>query len=335
MAEFGVDAVFHATVAPDSLRNSRREIENKLGDIEVDVAVQTAGGGGGGGGPNPILREWDIEHDLSRERNLLLRAMLEEDEQRRFDRKTDFRVPFLGGAFITAIASITLGSGLISFLDSFEFDPPGEPDWLPITIPAPGWLPIPNPNGDGTGGGTGTGTPTPIPTTGPTPVPFTGNDANPQSEPQPQPEPNPGVGLNPRDVGTAAGAGGIAAWIASRLGGAGSGFGGAASGPGVPSIAPAIAEHAPDIFEFLPQPTGGTLASTGVATRSMRQPRGRRRDQRAEVTVENNPTYQVDSGDIRAQLQRQQEQNRREIEQKVNELMQQLGGNGAGRPIRR
>lgn len=137
MAEFSTEAVFEARVSQRSLRKARQTVEDELGDVEIGVG---GGGAGRSARADRVIDEFEVEHDLSRERNLLLEQLLEEQEKDAFNRalKGGGGMAALGGAGI--LAGLTLGGGLISFLQEFEFEPPDIP---PLEVPKPDWVPIP------------------------------------------------------------------------------------------------------------------------------------------------------------------------------------------------
>jgi len=157
--EMDVNAVFNATVAPESLSRARRDVEEELGDIEVQIAAQTGTGSRGGGqiasreramerqlqtqqvdaltgiqgaldepGAAPaVLDEWDIEHDLSERRNEILLELLDQEEKSDFDRAMGGSGVVGIGLTLAALTAGAVGSKLIGFLGDYEFEPPDIP----------------------------------------------------------------------------------------------------------------------------------------------------------------------------------------------------------------
>lgn len=202
--EFDTEAVFQATIDPQSLRDIRRTVEDEVGDLPVDVQMQASGGGVGGG------RDWDIEHDLSRERNFLLQQLLDEQREGNFDRAV--RSGGVGGALglgLLGAGIAGLGSAL-GGLGDFKLKPPEIPDALdpvnvlvppkldpvdvpvpdalnPVDVPEPSWLPIDIPTPDWI----------PIPVDAPSSIPITFESPSTTTDPSGDPSPSPGPSPSP------------------------------------------------------------------------------------------------------------------------------------------
>jgi len=118
----------------------------------MDVRAEVSGGGGGGGAGGDVADEWREQHSLSRDRNRLLRSMLEQQEEGDYDRASRSAGGLLGGGGALLGAGALLGVGaLSSVLSNFSWpslpeftwpelpglEPPPEPDWHPLTVAEP------------------------------------------------------------------------------------------------------------------------------------------------------------------------------------------------------
>lgn len=205
MPSFDTEAVFEARVSQRSLRDARATIEDELGGIEVDVAAPTSGneiasreramsrqlqdqqldtlaGISDQLENDRVLDEWEVEHELSRERNLLLEQLLEQSEKDSFNKALNGGGGLGGVGALAGVAGVALGGGLISFLQDFKFDAPDIPDVGydgPASIPvdAPDSIPVDSPES----------IPVDIP-----PIPPLGIDPPPFSVPIPVAEPGEG-----------------------------------------------------------------------------------------------------------------------------------------------
>jgi hypothetical protein len=130
--EFETEAVFEATIDPRSLREARRTVEDEVGDLPVDVQMQASAGGAGGS------RDWDIEHDLSRERNQLLRRLVDANEQGNFDRALRGGGGALGG--LVGGGALALGLGAAGLAGALG----GLGEGLSLNVPDIPPLPVPN-----------------------------------------------------------------------------------------------------------------------------------------------------------------------------------------------
>ncbi|WP_435065893.1 hypothetical protein [Halobaculum sp. EA56] len=203
MTEFDVDAVFDATVAPESLRSARQTIEDELGSIEVQVAAQTGAGGRDRiagreramerqlqtqqvdaltdiqgaldepGAAPAVLDEWDVEHELSERRNEILLEILDQQQESDFDRAK--QLGQLGATLGATAALITAGlAGIAGAIPDVPRTSPGAPAPDPNFKPPGGGgsAPVPvapggdltrGPSGDVTFGPDGTPSPKPGP----------------------------------------------------------------------------------------------------------------------------------------------------------------------------
>ena len=157
MSDFATSAALDVTVSPDSLRKARGTIEDELGGVEVEVGVSTTGGHSGGGGRMAgreramgrqldttrndhlagIDGHWIDNVDLNRERNDLLRQLVDITEKDAQTVRGSGGGGLAGGALGLAIGGVGLGSMLLSGLGSSISDAVGNLDPRDWNIPSP------------------------------------------------------------------------------------------------------------------------------------------------------------------------------------------------------
>ena len=127
MSEFEAGATLDVRVDPSSLRSAREEIERELGDVTVDVNAVAEGGGRGGdirGREAAMERQlltdqndslqtiddhWSENLELNRERNELLRMLVDETERQSREQRSGR----LGKGMMVGGAGVALGLGAL------------------------------------------------------------------------------------------------------------------------------------------------------------------------------------------------------------------------------
>lgn len=327
---------------------------------------QSVGRGGSSRGfakVNTLLDDLDTK---ALRRNELLEDLLDATEQGDFTRATGGGAGgvlgglFLGGLGLLGGALSGLGDFELEPPDIPPLEPPkippvvvDKPDWLPLGVPEPDWLPIevtfPDESPDSS-----PITPrvpyidqTPYPEPAPTPAPgpvtdplFTPGEGNPveQVDPSPSPSPTfPTIGVPEAILGGGAAVGGALAL--KQLAGATRGGSSAAAPIAAPSVIAARAgrdaQNTPDDQQNIVQRFFDRLVPDLDRNRAMRMStatatstasisaRENRAGSGSDVTIEHSPTYEVSGLD---EVRRKQEQDRRELEQKIDRLQQSLSG---------
>jgi len=330
MSEFSTTARVDAIISESSMREARKTLEDGFSDAELQVTAQTDTGGGSPTGRGLARNrqhlaeqtdQLDENLQLNEERNLLLEAITESLDQQTFDRASGGGGGGLagGGAFLAAVTSVGLGSGLISFLKGFKFDPPeipsvkppDQPDWVPIDVSTPADVPTqepdrvpvkdpkevpvgepqePYPVADPTGQ-----YPIEDPSTAPA-YPIEDPSNGPEYPVEDVPDsidvdvPNAidlGITITPEQIISAIATGGAAVGLSGWLSGGGSATaGGSASGIGFPSLAPIFADSAnraeekdPEKRNFIEQWLADVTEDVGSAS-------AQQSTQRAQLTTD-------------------------------------------------
>jgi hypothetical protein len=209
VTEFATTSIIEVRVDQSSLRDARKIIEDDLGDVTVDVDASSPSGqlsNSGSAGverrsrenalsrqllnsqsdtlsgiqetieERPALDEWETQHELSQERNDLLRELVETTEDGNFQRAKSGGLgvsSMLGGALglsmLGAVGIGTLITGTISFADRVI----GEIDISDYI----------DDSGDGSESGEDAGDVTPVPP----PVPVTPGPRTPRPTQPPSP----------------------------------------------------------------------------------------------------------------------------------------------------
>lgn len=371
--EFSTESELDIIVNPSSLQTARDEVEAVLDEVQIDATLSSSGGvARQSGGRSEQLQsrqldelgeiqtaledradvadEWDLQHDLSRERNELLRELGDELGQSRFDRAASGGGGLAGGLIGLGLAGVvgTIG-GFVSKLGDIDLklpddlvplpieEPPeipyGGPDPVPVKEPDPvGYTgPDPIPVEDPTGDETPTDDPDPAPTDNPMQNPTTPGD--PVEIPEVGFPEVPEISIPEVGVGVAGGAlaaGG--AKILSEVGGAapktaGGGIGFPSPGGIVAGIAgraeqrersdrSPIGRLLTDMIGDKIGGAGGATAATGVATAAVSESASRSGEMGSSTTprIEFSPTYNLDTKEIERQFQSDLDELRRQLD---------------------